>query len=194
MNQNSNNSQTATINSKNSRNRKNIQALCICGLMGALAIVLSYTTSIDLGPYLRIGFSGYANRMVEFLLGPFVGAVFGGVMDILKFMLKPTGAYFPGFTISAILSGLIYGYFLHQKKVVWWRVLAAEVCVKLFINCLLNTWWLNILYGKAFFAIFPARVLKNLIALPMDTILLLVLLTLLEKSLKRLGYGVFSKC
>ena len=194
MNQNSNNSQTVTGNSPKNKNRKDIHALTICGLMGALAIVLSYTTSIELGSYLRIGFSGYANRMVEFLLGPFAGAVFGGVMDVLKFVLKPTGAYFFGFTISAIVSGLIYGCFLYQKKIVWWRVFAAEVCVKLFVNCLLNTWWLNILYGKAFLAIFPVRLLKNMIALPIDTVFLLILLRLLEKSLKRLGYGVFSKC
>lgn len=194
MNQIFNNSQEATVNSRFSGKRKNIYALTFCGLMGALVIVLSYTTSIELGPYIRIGFSGYPNRIVEFVLGPVAGAVFGGAMDILKFILKPTGAYFPGFTFSAIAAGLIYGFFLYKKKLVWWRVLAAEFCVKLFVNCILNTLWLNILYGKAFFAIFPARALKNLIALPVDTILLLLILGIIEKNRKKNGYSFFSKC
>ena len=40
----------------------------LCGLMAALAVVLSMVASIDLGPYIRIGFSGLPNRVVECLV------------------------------------------------------------------------------------------------------------------------------
>ena len=86
MNQILNNSQTTTVNDQFSWKQRKLYALTFCGLMGALAIVLSYTTSIELGPYIRIGFSGYPNRIVEFLLGPAAGAMFGGMMDILKYI------------------------------------------------------------------------------------------------------------
>ena len=39
--------------------------MVICAFMAALAVVLSYTTSIEVGPYIRIGFSGLPNRIVE---------------------------------------------------------------------------------------------------------------------------------
>ena len=59
--------------------QQSLQELChtktvvLCGLLAALAIVLSMVASIQLGPYIKIGFSGLPNRIVEFLFGPAVG-------------------------------------------------------------------------------------------------------------------------
>lgn len=68
--------------------------LVLCGLMAALAVVLNYTTSIFITPNIRIGFSGLPNRVVEYLFGPCIGAIFGGMLDILKYLLKPDGGAF----------------------------------------------------------------------------------------------------
>ena len=63
--------------------QQSLQELChtktvvLCGLLAALAIVLSMVASIQLGPYIKIGFSGLPNRIVEFLFGPAVGCLFG---------------------------------------------------------------------------------------------------------------------
>ena len=124
--------------------------LVLCGLMAALAVVLNYTTSIFITPNIRIGFSGLPNRVVEYLFGPWVGAVFGGTLDILKYMLKPDGgAFFFGYTFI--------------------------------VNCGLNTLWLAVLNGNAFMAILPARVIKNLIMLPVDTAVLFFVLTFVTR-------------
>lgn len=158
--------------------------LTTLGILGALAVVLGMVASIDLGPYIRIGFSGIPNRIVDFLFGPIVGGIFGGMMDVLKFMAKPTGPFFFGFTIDAILGGVIYGIFLYKKPLTWWRVLIPEVLVKVFINCGLNTLWISMLYGKGFLALLPGRVIKNAIMLPIDTAILLVAFGLLLQILK----------
>ena len=47
--------------------------MVLCGLMAALAVVLSMTASIEVGPYIRIGFSGIPNRIEECLFGPVAG-------------------------------------------------------------------------------------------------------------------------
>ena len=65
--------------------------IVLCGLLAALAVVLGMVASIDIGPYIRIGFSGLPNRIVEFLFGPVVGSIFGGMLDILKYVIKPSG-------------------------------------------------------------------------------------------------------
>lgn len=160
---------------------KKTQNLTFCGLMAALGIVLNFVASIDLGPYIRIGFSGIPNRMVDFLFGPVVGCFFAGMMDILKFMVKPSGTFFFGFTFNAMLAGLIYGYFLYNKPVKLWRVFIPELICKIVINCGLNTLWISMLYGKAFFAILPARIIKNIIMLPIDTLILFFACTLMYK-------------
>jgi ECF transporter S component (folate family) len=167
--------------------------LVLCGLMGALAIVLNYTTSIFITDYIRIGFSGLPNRVIDYLLGPGVGAIFGGVMDILKYFTKPAGgSFFPGYTLSAILGGLIYGSLLYNKPVKLWRVLAAEFLAKLFVNCGLNTLWLKIMYGNAFWAILPTRALKNLIMLPIDTAILFFVLTFVSKLITMPEFSKFK--
>ena len=74
--------------------------IVLCGLMAALAVILSMVASIDVGPYIRIGFSGLPNRIVECLFGPVAGCLFGGMLDILKYMLKPSGPFFFGFTLG----------------------------------------------------------------------------------------------
>ncbi len=142
---------------------KNTKNLVVCGMMAALAVVLGYVASIDIGPYIRIGFSGIPNRIIEFMLGPSIGMIFGGVLDVLKFFLKPSGPFFFGFTFDAMLAGLIYGVAYYKKPVSIKRILVAEFLVKLIVNCFFNTLWIAILYGKGFFVILPLRALKNLI-------------------------------
>ena len=150
--------------------------LVLCGLMAALAVVLNYTTSIFITPNIRIGFSGLPNRVVEYLFGPWVGAVFGAALDILKYLLKPDGgAFFFGYTFNVMVAGVIYGSVLYKKPVRLWRILIAEFLVKAIVNCGLNTLWL------AFMAILPARALKNVIMLPIDAAILFFTLTFVTK-------------
>ena len=42
---------------------------------------------------------------------------------------------------------------------------------------------------KGFFVILPARALKNLIMLPIDTIIIFVSLTLMKQIAKQFGFG-----
>ena len=99
--------------------------MVLCGFMAALAVGLSMTTSIEVGPYIRIGFSGIPNRIVEFLFGPVTGCLFGGALDIMKYMLKPTGPFFFGFTFNAMLAGIIYGSAFYKKPISIKRMLKS---------------------------------------------------------------------
>ena len=150
----------------------------LCGVMGALSLVLGIVASIQIGPYIKIGFSGLPNRIVECLFGPVIGCIFGGTMDILKFIAKPDGPFFFGFTFDAMLAGVLYGSILYKKPVTIPRVFVAELAAKVIVNCGFNTLWISVLYGKGFLAILPMRLLKNAIMLPIDTIITFAMLTL----------------
>lgn len=158
--------------------------LVLCGLMAALAVVLNYTTSIFITPNIRIGFSGLPNRIVEYMFGPCIGAVFGGMLDILKYLLKPDGgAFFFGYTFNVMVAGVIYGTILYRRPIKLWRIFIAEFLTKAIVNCGLNTLWLAVMNGNAFLAILPARVIKNIIMLPIDTAILFFTLTFVSKLL-----------
>lgn len=165
----------------------NTRNMVLCGLMAALAVVLSLVASIGIGPYIRVGFSGLPNRVVECLFGPVTGCLFGGMLDVLKYILKPSGPFFFGFTFNVMVAGLIYGTLLYRNPVTVKRIVAAEFLTKLLVNCLLNTLWISMLYGKGFFAILPLRVLKNAIMLPIDSCILYFTLTYMKKLVSKLG-------
>lgn len=156
----------ATLFTGSFRQLKQVKTVTVCAMLGAVAIVLG-SLSIELGSTLRIGFSGIPNEIVHMLFGPVVGSVFAGTMDILKYLIKPTGAFFPGFTLIAMLAGLIYGSFYYKKELNFWRVLAAHITVALICNVLLIP-GVCPLYGKAFAVLLPARLVKNAIMCPID--------------------------
>ena len=165
---------------------RKLKVLTACGMLCALALVLNMTTTFNIGPYIRIGVSGIPAQIADYLFGPVVGGIFGGVLDVVKYMLRPDGNFFPGFTVSGIVGGMIYGMILYRHKLSLPRIFAAEFALKLIVNVGLNTLWLNMLYGKALAVLLPSRCLSNLIMLPIDTILLYLVLRVLDGPMKRM--------
>lgn len=160
---------------------KKIQTITTSAMFGAISVVLGYFT-IAIGNYIKIGFSTISNQMVYYLFGPVVGGAFGGALDILKYIIKPTGEFFPGFTINAILAGILYGMFLYKKPLKFTRVLVAELVVSIVCNMLLSTLWLTMLYGQGFFVLLPMRVMKNLIMWPINSLLFYTIAKAIESA------------
>ncbi len=163
------------------RELKQVSTVTVMAMFAAISIVLGYFTLV-LGDYLKIGFSSIANQFVYYLFGPVAGGLFGGALDILKYIIRPTGAFFPGFTIGAMIGGVLYGCFLYKRPISFLRILAAELTVSVICNMLLGTLWLSMLYGKAFLALLPMRVLKNLIMWPINSMLFYTIGKTLEAS------------
>ena len=140
-------------------------------MLAAVAVILGYF-SIEYGQFIRIGFFRYF-QMVSLItcFGPVAGAVFHGALDIIKYLMKPTGPFLStAYTLFVMLAGVLYGCFFYKKKLTIWRVLAAKFVVMLICNVILNTLCLQVLYGQALMAILPMRALKNLIMWPIDSI------------------------
>ena len=150
-----------------------MKTLTTAAMLMAVSVVLGYFT-IEAGPYLKIGFGGVVNQFVYYLFGPVTGAVYGGVLDLVKYVVKPTGAFFPGFTLNAMLGGVLYGTILYRKPLTFRRALWADLVVALICNIFLNTLWLSMMSGKAMMVLLPMRVLKNLIKWPVDAALFLL--------------------
>lgn len=148
---------------------KSVRTITVAAMFAAVAIILGMY-SINLGNYIRIGFSSIPNGLCAYLFGPVVGGVFAGILDVLKYIIKPTGAFFPGLTAVTVLAGILYGCIYYRKPITFGRVLAAKFLVMLICNVILNTWCLSFLYGKGFLVLLPARALKNLIMWPIDAI------------------------
>ena len=128
----------ATLFSDSYREFRQVKTIATLGMFGAISMVLGSLT-IVIGDYIKIGFSSIAQQFVYYLFGPAVGGFFGGAMDILKYFVKPTGAFFPGWTIGAMVAGVLYGCFFYKKPLTLVRVLAAELTVAVVCNMILGT-------------------------------------------------------
>ena len=125
------------------------------GILAALYLVLSRMLSFNAWNT-RIGFSFVPLVLAGVLLGPVKAGVTGGIADVLAALLMPTGPYFPGFTLTAVLTGVIYGLFLYEKQTLP-RIIGAVLTSQVVCSLLLNTLWISILYKSPFPAVLATR-------------------------------------
>ncbi len=166
----------------------NLRCITLLAMFGAIAIVLGYFTIMPIQS-VKITFTFLPSGIVYYLFGPVVGVIYAAAMDILNFITRPTGPFFFRFTLSAMFSGFIYGSLLYKKPLSAKRILITNIIQMLFIDLLLNTYWLSLLYGDAFFVLLPMRVLKETIMLPVETILLYIILKRVEITKIIKGYS-----
>ncbi|MCR5396116.1 MAG: folate family ECF transporter S component [Lachnospiraceae bacterium] len=154
---------------------KNVRVLTVSAFLVAIATVLGFF-KVPITELIEIRFQYLPIAVGGALFGPAVGGVIGMLADVLGYLVKPTGAFFPGFTISSILSGIIYGLFFFKKRITVPRIIAAELTETILCSLVINSINLSILYGNAFSVVVATRLLKVLIMFPIDTIILTVVL------------------
>ena len=153
------------------RNSKTYKLVVIAFFI-ALEIVLTRFCSINTA-FLRIGFGFLPVAMVAIMFGPIYSSIAYAVGDILGMLIFPTGGgYFPGFTLTAFLTGLVFGIVLHGTQITPKRTLIASLIVVLVLNLGLDTLWLTILMGQGYLALLPMRLIKCAFAIPVQTFLI----------------------
>lgn len=158
------------------REFKKVRCITLLGMLGAISIALGYLTTYLPTEVLKVSLNFLPNEFAFYLFGPVVGGVYGAALDILTFIVRPAGPFFFGFTLSATLTGIIYGFIFYKKPLSIKRIVVAKIIHMIAISLLLNTYWLTILYGLNYNAIFLGRAIKSIIALPVETILLYLLI------------------
>ena len=145
-------SKTPNIFVRSLRELKSTRCLAVTALLIAINVTLDLLgLSIKLPPNLRIGFGFLCNASIGMLFGPVVGMMAGVCTDVLGYFAGnlSMGAYFPGYTLTAVVGGLIWGLWLYPRKITVWRAIGAKTCINLFCNICLNTLWLTVTGGKA---------------------------------------------
>lgn len=152
---------------------KNTRVLVLSGLFLSLNIILTRVVKpIDL-TLVKVDFGFLSIAISAIVLGPFLGAINAAIADIIGFFLFPSNAvFFPGFTLSALLSGLIYGLFLSRKPDSLVRLIFAVLTISLLVHLGLNTLWLSIMYKKAWFAFIAPRIVKTVLMVPVQVVLI----------------------
>ena len=161
---------------------RNVRVLAFAGLVCAMAIVLEGLPIYLLGPSLKIYFSFLVVGLGCMCYGPCVGMMAGAIIDSVGFLLSSYGEpYFPGYLITAMLSGLIYGVMLYQRKPTIPRLIVTRLLINYGSNVLLGSVWKAMLYGKGYLYYLSTGMVKNTIMIPIEVALMWLALNAAEK-------------
>ena len=166
-----------------SKNKK----IILTAVLLAMQIVLSRFLSVKT-PILKISFAFIPTCICAIWLGAKWTVLMNVLSDIIGATLFPVGAFFIGYTISAAITGLIYGLLLYKKDDNSYtdvqflvRLIISVLLVTGISNIGLNTLWISITTGKAYIVLLGARIVKELIMIPIQ----IVVVFFVEKALRK---------
>lgn len=167
---------------------KNVRMLTLAGIITAASIVLESFPIYLLGTSLKIYFSFLVISLGCYVYGPAVGILVGFANDTLGFLISSFGEpYFPGYLITAMLSGLIYGTLLYRQRITVLRLVVVRLVINYGSNVLLGSAWKAMLYGKGYYYYFTTGLVKNTTMLPIEVLLMVLMFQLALPALARSG-------
>lgn len=129
------------------------------------------------------------------MLGRKYAMLIGIIGDILGVLMFPRGAFFPGYTLSAMLTGYIYGAFLYKEgdikvdKMFLLKLILSVSLVGIFINFGLNSVWLYYITKKAIKVIVPIKLVKQMILIPFKVMTIYCSVSMLQGKLNKIKMG-----
>lgn len=158
--------------------------LVILALFITLEIILSRYLSITT-PIVKIGFTFLPICLSAIIFGPVTAGLTAALADVIGFWLNPFGLFFPGFTLSAFITGFIHGTILYKKEITILRTTLACVLITLIVYLGLDTIWVWILTKDAIYGLLPIRIVKALIMLPVQILTITVTWKYLSPYIKK---------
>lgn len=173
---------------------RDLRKLLFAALMIAMCVVLAQVPSVALFGGAKVTWGFLARSVCAWVCGPVLGLLFGFAEDILSFFLTGGGGYpfFPGYTLTTMLGVLTYALFLYRARPTVARIFFAKLLTNI-QNVTLGALWMAILNSSGQFSLatwYASAALsapKNLIMLPVQTVILVLLMRGLEPALRRAG-------
>ena len=165
-----------------------LKRLVMLSMFTALFVVLERFLSFNVWN-MRIGFAFVPLACSAILYGALPAAAVGACGDILGMMLFPTGPYFPGFTLNAALTGIVFGLLLRKKQAPP-QIAAAVLINQLTLSLFLQTLWISVTYGSPYGALLPVRLTQCLIMIPVQFVVLLLVAKPFLQAARRMQLSV----
>ncbi|MBQ8337608.1 MAG: folate family ECF transporter S component [Oscillospiraceae bacterium] len=169
---------------KNNHTRA-VQRLAFAAMLVAVSCILSFG-KFAVGPNVNVTFFFLPIAVGAMCLGPLPAAAIGGIADILGCLIMPTGPYFPGFTINAAITGLVYGAFFKGQKPKLWKIIIARLVLMIVVDLILTPLWLHLLYSTPLvWAFWVQRFIKCAIVCPIEIVVIFVVNTAIFRILNK---------
>lgn len=170
---------------------KNTRSLVFAALILALRIAMK-PLKIPISADINVTFGFLANAFGSMVYGPVVALLAGAISDTLGYLVAPSGVYFFPFIVLEMAGSFIFALFLYSTEVSSWRLILSKFCVNFFVNILLNepimVKYYELFFTTAYQPFIWLRIVKNIVMLPFESILLIMLFRALMPPLSRLGW------
>jgi len=169
---------------------KKTKVLVFAALMIALRVVLKMV-SIPIGVDMRINTAFIVNAYGAAVFGPVVGLVAAAITDTLGCIFFPTGVYFFPFIFIEMAGSLFYALCFYRAKISPARIILATALINLGVNIVLNTPLMMLYYdmilGKYYAPFDMIRIIKNLVEIPVETVILMLVFRAVIPATRHLG-------
>lgn len=128
----------------------------------------------------KIGFAFLTVAFAAYFFGPVAAALVGGLGDVANALIFPVGPYFPGFTLTAVLTGICFGVFLYEKTG-FLKISVSVLLNELIGSLLINSFWISTLYSMPYKPLLISRLTTQI--LPMIAVQIVTLWVLFGKSM-----------
>jgi len=148
--------------------------MVMVSLLIAMQIVLErFVPLVNLGN-IRVSFTFVPVSICSIIFGPLTGGLSAFIADFLGMLIAPggQGAYHFGFGLTTFLGGVTYGLIAKKFGVKTVSMLVAVIICQIVLGAIVNTYWLIDLLGQGYMALFPARLLKSVIMVPIQTVMI----------------------
>ena len=160
------------------KSQEQLFTLTCLALLTAMQIVIARFLAIPVSESIRFSFSFIPVVIAARRFGVVGGMLVYGLGDFLGAVIFPTGgAYFPGFTLTSVISGFIYGLYLAKKSSPL-RIVLSVLTSQILCTLLMNSYWVSALYGSDFGAVLLSRIPQSIV---MSVLQIIFMIFCLEK-------------
>ena len=148
--------------------------IAISAMLIAFDVIFTRVLALNM-PLTKIGLGFAAVMVCGMLYGPGWAALCAGLDDLVGSLLFPTGAYFPGFTVTAAIGGAILGAALYKKRLKLSGCILTALVNGLVVSLILNTTMISLVFGPPLGPLFLTRLGQFGIMLCVQTLVLFFL-------------------
>ena len=153
--------------------------MSMISILFALQLIMKFVKIPTGFPGLDIVLNYLIFALITVMYGPIWGVIIGFGSDIIGFIMNPVLFHF-GYTIQAMLTGLVYGLCLYKTEIKFSRVLIARIIINIVLNGVLGSFLWGDYSGwnveESILYMWAVSIPKNIIYLIPQSILLYVFL------------------
>lgn len=131
----------------------------LLSLLTAMNMVLGEVLCITISTEIKIGFSFIPIFIAAYYYGVLGGVIVSGLGDFIAALIFPHGPFQPLFTLTAVITGALFGLFL-KNNVNIYKIILAVLSTQIICSLILNSLWIALLYATI--EAFPLKILTRL--------------------------------